>query len=108
MASVMKELSKWHEKNEIHSWTKIGNDKETFFFGGGGGETHHQGSGKKPLLMQPGLWKHEIDVLHFIFSQKNFLIINCDALHYLVPFVQFKKRENHPPATLGDTPPLVF
>ena len=39
MASVMKELSKWHEKNEIHSWNKIGNDKETFFFGGGGGET---------------------------------------------------------------------
>ena len=33
----MKELSKWHEKNEIHSWNKIGNDKEAFFGGGGGG-----------------------------------------------------------------------
>ena len=83
----MKELSKWHEKNEIHSWNKIGNDKETFLGEGrvgGEGVKHEQGLCKKPLLIQPGLWKHEIDVLYFRRKTSLSLIVTlCTIWHHL-------------------------
>ena len=34
--------------------------------------------------------------------------IICDALHDLVPFVQFKKCEEHPTLLKSDTPPWAF
>ena len=45
------------------------------------------------MLMSDG---RPASVLNQIYIYRLFKMLICDALRYLLPFVQFKKREKHP------------